>query len=781
MTYPENVIWKPQAGSQEAFLASSPVFEVLYQGTRGGGKSLADFTPILTDSGWKRVGEVTLDDKLMGFSGKWCNILGIYPQPLTTMRELVFRNNRGLKPTKFKRPTSIGNPRYGGLTQVVCSPDHKWLAKSSMETTWRIYTTDEMIETSKKGLKVFVPHMKTSQVYLSYWEDCEPTPHRCFAVDDPYRCYVINNWLVTHNTDCLLMSFAMFTGRGFGAEWRGVLFRRTYKELNDVINKSKKWFSQIFPQATFNNSEHFWRFPDGEELLLRQFKNADSYWDYHGHAFPWIGWEELTNWAADDGYKRMFSCSRSTKKGMPRMVRSTCNPAGIGHGWVKERFRPDTLNMVVRKDLKDQENKPEPPRLSIFSDIRENKILLEADPDYINRIAASARNEAEKKAWLYGSWDIVSGGMFDDVWDSRHNVVKPFQIPDNWRITRSFDWGSSRPFSVGWWAVSTGEDYRDSDGRLRSSVRGDVFRIAEWYGFTGKPNEGLRLLAIDISKGIVERELRWGLRDSRNPSWTRVRPGPADSQIFSAENGNCIATDMKNRVRLDNGIEFPGITWLPADKRAGSRVTGWDQMRRALKNAHPNPNGPRELPGLFVFNNCEQFIRTIPVLPRDEKDMDDIDTEAEDHCFVSETMVDTPEGSIPIGSLSSTGLVLTDQGPLPYENPRITRTVTNLVRLTMRDGRSVTCTPDHRFMTQDRFWVPAAYLKNQTLHGGIEVIDVDRFETSEPVDVYCLTVPSLGRFSIEGGIIVKNCADETRYLVRSLGQFASSGRVSGLS
>ena len=40
---------------------------------------------------------------------------------------------------------------------------------------------------------------------------------------------------------------------------------------------------------------------------------------------------------------------------------------------------------------------------------------------------------------------------------------------------------------------------------------------------------------------------------------------------------------------------------------------------------------PRENPGLFVFDTCTAFIETLPVLPRDEKDMDDVDTDAEDH------------------------------------------------------------------------------------------------------------------------------------------------------
>jgi len=124
-------------------------------------------------------------------------------------------------------------------------------------------------------------------------------------------------------------------------------------------------------------------------------------------------------------------------------------------------------------------------------------------------------------------------------------------------------------------------------------------------------------------------------------TWCRVKGGIADSQIFSAENGNCIATDMKVRVRLDDGNKYPGIQWLPADKRPGSRITGWTQFRQRLKNAGPNhkldENGeivatfPREKAGMFVFSNCWAFIDTVPVLPRDDKNMDDVNTDAEDH------------------------------------------------------------------------------------------------------------------------------------------------------
>ena len=327
----------------------------------------------------------------------------------------------------------------------------------------------------------------------------------------------------------------------------------------------------------------------------------------------------------------MFSCCRSPMPGMPRMVRATTNPYGPGHGWVKARFRLPMMSDKIIRSPTDEEGRPEPDRLAIKSHIRENRALLDTDPDYVDRLAASARNQAEKKAWMEGDWDVVAGGMFDDVWNRSVNVIPPFEIPDSWRISRSFDWGSSRPFSLGWWARSDGSDVVLPSGRWKSTVRGDIFRIAEWYGWTGKPDEGLRLLATDISKGVVEREIRMGFRRARDP-WCRVKGGVADTQIFAVENGNCIATDFKVKVRLDDGFKYPGLHFGEADKRPGSRKTGWDLVRQFMKDASPQTEGfPRERPGMFVFDSCEQFQRIMPTLPRDEKDPDDIDENSEDH------------------------------------------------------------------------------------------------------------------------------------------------------
>lgn len=433
-------------------------------------------------------------------------------------------------------------------------------------------------------------------------------------------------------TDALLMSYLQYVDCGYGSAWRGIIFRETYPQLADVVAKSERWFRQIFPGAKFNRQRMAWEFPAGEVLFFRHMKRREDYWNYHGHEYPFIGWEELTNWPDDGCYKSMFSCCRSSSlpAEAPRMIRATTNPYGVGHNWVKERWRlhGDWWTTIIISDSLNEKGDPEPPRVAIHGHINENKILLAKDPNYKANIGAAADNEAMAAAWEDGSWDLVAGGMFSDVWDSRRNQMPRFEVPHTWKIDRAFDWGSSAPFSVGWWAESDGSDLVMPDGRAYSTVRGDLFRVKEWYGWNGRANQGLRMLATEIAEGIVEREIKWGWRTERD---CRVRNGVADSAIFKVENGNCIATDFEQPVRLDGRL-YHGIHWLRSDKSAGSRKNGWELMRAMIRGAQSKPGLPRETKGLFVVaEECNQWIRTVLTLPRDEKDMDDVDTNAEDH------------------------------------------------------------------------------------------------------------------------------------------------------
>ena len=421
-------------------------------------------------------------------------------------------------------------------------------------------------------------------------------------------------------TDALLMAFYMEVGRGYGAEWRGIIFRRTYPELQDLIEKSQKWFKKMCPAAKYNAAEHTWTFPEGEKLYLRHFLQDSDYWKYHGHAYPFIAWEELCTWPSDSGYRRMMSCCRSSMPGIPKKYRATANPYGPGHNWVKARFDLPIVNgrsgNMVGRVITDRESGTK--RVAIHGELRENRVLLYAQPDYPNLLRAAARNEAELKEWLYGDWNIVAGGMFDDVWRNEYNFLPSFPcelVPRSWRISRSLDWGSSKPYSVGWWAESDGTRF-EYNGRLYCPVRGDLLRIAELYGWNGKPNEGTRETGWKVAQNIYQREIELGIAG-------RVKMGPADDSIFDPYEGTAsIAGDMRSSA---------GILWTKAGKTPGSRKRGWDAMRRLMLHAHPNPDGPREEPGLFVLDRCDNFKRTVPSLSRKDKDLDDIDTETEDH------------------------------------------------------------------------------------------------------------------------------------------------------
>ena len=455
-------------------------------------------------------------------------------------------------------------------------------------------------------------------------------------------------------TDAQLLRFRRYVGLGYGRFWRGIILDMEYKNLDDIVSKSLRWFPEFGDGAVFKSStvDYKWVWPTGEELLFRVGRRESDYNTYHGQEFPFIGWNELTKQPDPKLFDLMMSCNRSSflpekypvdqygqpflgkpyqekhlLPDLPLQTFSTCNPHGRGHNWVKKRFidaspmgRIHKTTTRVFNPRTQQREDVVKTQCHIFGSYRENKYL---SPDYIAELE-NITDPNQREAWLKGNWDITAGGMFDDLWNSQVHVINPFKIPKSWKVDRSFDWGSSRPFSVGWWAESDGSDLELADGRIISTVRGDLFRIGEWYGTNGKHNEGLRMLASDIAAGIVERQLHFEFG-------SLVQPGPADNSIWDVQDGNSIAANMLKAVRV-NGNRYRGVQWMRCDKSPGSRKAGWQNIRKYLKNALPNKDGsPREHPGLFIFRTCPYTIELFPILPRDEKDMDDVDTSTEDH------------------------------------------------------------------------------------------------------------------------------------------------------
>lgn len=493
-------------------------------------------------------------------------------------------------------------------------------------------------------------------------------------------------------TISLIMDFAREVGKDYGSSWRGVLFRREYKDLDDVVKKIEEWFPRLWPGFRFlkSKAEYMAIWPTGEALLLRVGESEDDFKTFKGHEYPWIGFEELTEFEDDGLFMKMQSCSRSSTPGLPCRVRSTTNPHGPGHGWVRKRYGlPRMRGRVI--NLPGQR-----PRVTIHSTLQENFLLLHATPDYVTTLRNSSKNPNEIKAWIEGDWNITAGGMIDDLWREEIHVLRSFSIdavPRGWTLTRAYDHGQARPFAVGWFLESNGESIELSDGRVMGNVRGDVIMWREWYGTSGEVNTGIRMSAKRIAQGIFDREEDWDVRRGRE--WTRSLPGPADTEIYNPN------SDRDGKSPADD-MEAVGIYWERADKSSGSRKRGWTMMRTMLEGAVPADDGTREDPGFFVCEDCAHWIELVPPMPRDTKDQDDVPKKYEDHCLHSDTMIMTAEGNRKIADLvGRDGEVMTAHGWASFVSVRRTRRDADVVQVTLSDGYEFVCTPDHEIMLSD--------------------------------------------------------------------------------
>lgn len=471
-------------------------------------------------------------------------------------------------------------------------------------------------------------------------------------------------------TEAQLAYFVSRCGLGYGEHWKGVIFDRGYKNLKDVIAKSLVMIPKIFPQAKFlsSKSDLQWTFPDGEVLMFRHIKRPQDYRDYHGQEYPYIGFNELTSYPTSELYDSMKSCSRSgflpkehspeltpedrriieecdllgepypkkTAKrilpDLPLVMFSTTNPHGPGHSWVKRKWVdksppgvPIQTQTKVFNPRTEQEEIVRTNIVHIFGSYKENRFL---DPKYV-AFLNGIKDPNKRRAWLGGDWSITSGGAIDDLWTPSVHILPRFIIPKNWRITRSFDWGSSHPFSVGFWAIANGEEVSLPNGKRICPAKGSRIRIDEIYGcekekdHNGKwinsygSNRGQRLSAREVARQIVEKE-----EELREDGWIQsdVTPGPADGQIF---NVNEAESDSIAQLMASEGI-----TWERADKSKGTRKNGLEIIRVALENAIQGEGA-----ATYVMPNCHAFIETVPSLPRDEDDPDDVDTTAVDHVY----------------------------------------------------------------------------------------------------------------------------------------------------
>jgi phage terminase large subunit len=222
----------------------------------------------------------------------------------------------------------------------------------------------------------------------------------------------------------------------------GAIFRRTYPELEG--NHIRPLF-QAFPELRqyWSESKKLLNFPNGSTLQFCHCSNETDVDLYQGREFHDLAIDEAGQWT-EGMFRTLLGSNRSSNPRIKARAILTGNPGGIGHGWLKRLF--------VERRFNDRENSKDYTFIQALVD--DNQALMENDPAYVSRLE-SEPNEALRRAFRFGDWDIFAGQFFGEIRKDIH-FIKPFDIPPHWNRFGAYDYGFGHCASFGWYAI--GED-----------------------------------------------------------------------------------------------------------------------------------------------------------------------------------------------------------------------------------------------------------------------------------------------------------------------------------
>ena len=394
------------------------------------------------------------------------------------------------------------------------------------------------------------------------------------------------------------------------AAHRALLIRKTMPELRDMITHSQRLYSKAYPGAKWREQEKEWRFPSGARIEFGYADNMTDALRYQGQSYTWIGIDELPQYPTPDIFNFLRSSLRSVDPTIPVYLRATGNPGNVGSQWVKEMFvNPNTPNEPFYINIETPVGVKQISRRFIPAKLEDNPYLMQTD-DYYAML--SSLPEIQRKQFLEGDWDAFENSSFPEFNKTIH-TVDAFDIPKSWSKFRACDWGYSSPACCLWFAV-------DWDNNLW------VYR--ELYT-TRVTADRFAKMVMDLEQGEY---IKYGILDSS--TWARrgdVGPSIAETMIVE------------------------GCRWRPADRSPKSRVNGKMELHKRLKI-----DAVTESPQLKIFNNCKNLIRTLPLLPVDKHNPEDVDTYSEDHAYDA---LRYGVMSRPLNPNSSDGFLKTEKDP----------------------------------------------------------------------------------------------------------------------
>jgi hypothetical protein len=356
-----------------------------------------------------------------------------------------------------------------------------------------------------------------------------------------------------------------------------VIFRRTFRQLEMSIVRTAR---ALYPReiATYNESKHCYSFKNGSIIDFAYCDSESDVYQYQSAEYDVIRFDELTHFT-EFMYVYLISRCRGAN-GYPKAIKSSTNPGGVGHTWVKKRFislgTPNTVHSVK------SESGRETTRQFIPSKVQDNSFLMESDPEYIARLETLP--EKERRALLHGDWDIFEGQYFGEFNYEQH-TCDPFAIPKEWKVYRAMDYGLDC-FAMLWIAcddvggVYVFREFAESDMTISAAAE--------------KANELTDEVIYDT---LAPPDL-----------WNRSQETGRSKAILFEEAG------------------------LKINKSNNDREAGWLAVRELLKT---NKDG---FARLKVFRNCTRLINDLPQLQHDAKKPTDCATEPHDITHVPDAL-----------------------------------------------------------------------------------------------------------------------------------------------
>lgn len=187
--------------------------------------------------------------------------------------------------------------------------------------------------------------------------------------------------------------------------YRGIIFRKEFPMLRDVIDRSLALYPLVKPGAKYNDAKHEWSFPSGASIYFGHLMHDKARFAHQGQEYQYIGFEELTQWSTEVCFDYLTTRNRGGEAmGLPNLMRATCNPGGVGSSWVQERFNiPNDGGASYRKVIVDVDGE----EIIVRRRFIPSKL---ADNPYLGaayKAKLMLMPDTERKALLSGRWDVV--------------------------------------------------------------------------------------------------------------------------------------------------------------------------------------------------------------------------------------------------------------------------------------------------------------------------------------------------------------------------------------